>query len=39
MVQIDIDKRIEGVDEGSDVIVDFNEKDDLLFFNKERIAQ
>ena len=39
MVQIDEDKRIEAIEEGSDVVVDFKEKDALLFFNKERVAQ
>ncbi len=37
MVQIDESKRIKGIKEGSNVTINFTEKNALLFFNKERI--
>ena len=38
MVQVDMDKRIKGIKEGSDVVVNFREEDALLFFNEEGIS-
>ena len=38
MVQVDMDKRIKGIKEGSDVVVNFREEDALLFFDEEGIS-